>query len=181
MRRILTHGGTATAIAVAALVISLVALLSPGGDSGPDDSGSDRALFALPAQAENTVSFVQRAMGFYDAEGRDATLDLSNSPAGTEGENYLFIVDEDGLVAAHINPDLLGRDLRSDLGVDADGYRFGEVMLGATEAGLWVDYVYLNPVSGYREMKHSWVVRHDGLIFGSGWYEVQSPSPAELE
>ena len=112
--------------------------------------------------------------------GRQATLDHYNSPAGADRENYIFIVDEDGLVAAHVNPDLLGGDLRSDLGVDADGYRFGDLMLGATEEGQWVDYVYLNPASGYREVKHSWVVRHDGLVFGSGWYEVQPPAPVEV-
>ena len=25
--------------------------------------------------------------------------------------------------------------------------------------------------AGSQEWKHSWVVRHDGLIFGSGWYQ----------
>ena len=63
---------------------------------------------------------------------------------------------------------------------DADGYRFGLVMLEATSEGTWVDYVHLNPNTGFRELKHSWVVRHDGLIFGSGWYELQRPSIVEF-
>ena len=49
-------------------------------------------------------------------------------------------------------------------------------MLAATEAGRWVPYVYVNPVEGTLgdegafELKNTWVVRGDGLLFGSGWY-----------
>ena len=25
----------------------------------------------------------------------------------------------------------------------------------------------------YQLSKHSWIVRHDGLFFGSGWYEKE--------
>ena len=94
-----------------------------------------------------------------------------------EGERYVFIVDEDDRVIAHRSPDLLGQDLKGDLGVDVTGYRFGEVMLGVGEQGLWVDYLFLNPATGNQEFKHSWVVRHDGLLFGSGWYQVLPSSP----
>ena len=74
-------------------------------------------------------------------------------------------------MVAHANQDLLGRDLQGDLGVDVTGYRFGDVMLGATEDGLWVDYVFFNPRTGKQDVKHSWVIKRDDLIFGSGWYE----------
>ena len=37
---------------------------------------------------------------------------------------------------AHPNQELLGQDLKGDLGVDVAGYRFGEVMVGAGEQGL---------------------------------------------
>ena len=33
--------------------------------------------------------------------------------------------------------------------------------------------VYRNPETGEEGRKHSWVVLHDGLIFGSGWYEAE--------
>ncbi|MDE0076123.1 MAG: hypothetical protein OXO50_01310 [Caldilineaceae bacterium] len=36
---------------------------------------------------------------------------------------------------------------------------------------MWVDRFLLNPVAGTQAWQHSWVVRHDGLIFGSGWYQ----------
>ena len=51
-------------------------------------------------------------------------------------------------------------------------------MLSAAEEGKWVSCVYLNPESGgigedptgALEYKHVWVVRHDGLLFASGWH-----------
>lgn len=49
-------------------------------------------------------------------------------------------------------------------------------MLAATEADRWVPYVYVNPSAGDLddkgafELKNAWVIRHDGLLFGSGWY-----------
>ncbi|MCE2464280.1 MAG: hypothetical protein J4F46_10325, partial [Dehalococcoidia bacterium] len=85
----------------------------------------------------------------------------------------------DNLIA-HADPNQLGRDLKGDLGVDATGYMFGDVMLSADEQGLWVDYLFLNPITGNQEFKHSWGVRLDGLLFGSGWYQVLPASPVEV-
>ena len=53
-------------------------------------------------------------------------------------------------------------------------------MLAATEDGAWVSYVYNNPASdnagddhlGAVQLKNAWVVRHDRLFFGSGWYAI---------
>ena len=50
----------------------------------------------------------------------------------------------------------------------------GELVLSATEAGMWVDYLSAsNPTKdgSEEEVKHTWVVRYDGVFIGSGWYE----------
>ena len=126
-----------------------------------------------------TVAMVEQALQRYEAEGREATVDYYNTPESVDGEWYVFIFDESDRLIAHANPDLLGMDLKGDLGVDVTGYRFGDLMLTATEEGVWVDYLFLNLATGNQEYKHSWVVRHDGLLFGSGWYQVQPTlSPA---
>ena len=75
----------------------------------------------------------------------------------------------DGYTIAHHNPQFRGRD--PSLRVDATGYFYGDDLQSATEAGHWVDYVLPNPESGENRQKHTWIVRHDGLLFGSGWYE----------
>lgn len=180
MVRILQHGATATAIALAALIIALVALFSPSRGSTAGGGGAEVPSVAAPRRPAETIAYVRQALAFYDAEGREATIRHYNSPAGVDGEYYLFILDEDGVLIAHLNQELLGRDVHTSLGIDEDGNRFGLLMLDATAEGMWVDYVYLNPNTGFRELKHSWVVRHDGLIFGSGWYELQRPAVVEF-
>ena len=102
----------------------------------------------------------------YDEEGREATVSYYNSPESAAGEWYVFIYDENDQAIAHPN-----QDLKGDLGVDVVGYRFGEVMVGAGEQGLWVDFMFLNPATGNQEFKHAWVVRHDGLLFASGRHQ----------
>ena len=127
-----------------------------------------------------TVALVHQALQRYNDEGREATVSYYNSPESVDGEWYVFILDETDKVIAHRSPGLLGMDLKGDLGLDSAGYRFGDVMLSADEQSLWVDYLFLNPVTGNQEFKHSWVVRRDGLLFGSGWYQVLPSSPVDI-
>lgn len=88
----------------------------------------------------------------------------------------MFVIDGDDIVVGHPDPDRLGLDVKGRVGTDINGYDFGPEMLAATEMGRWVPYVYVNPAEGTLgdegafELKNAWVVRHDGLLFGSGWY-----------
>ena len=123
-----------------------------------------------------TQAFVQQAIDRYDRDGLEATLAYYNGMASVDGEWYVFIFDENGILKAHPTvPDLLGKSLHGPEGTDATGYAFGPVMTGAPDEGMWVDYLFLNPATGEQGTKHSWVMRHDGLIFGSGWYELDPP------
>lgn len=121
-----------------------------------------------------TKAFVAEAIRRYDAEGRDATLAYYNTPESVDGEWYLFVIGEDAQVLAHSAiPENVGLFVKEPLGVDANGYNFGAAMLAATEQGIWVSYVYENPArGGFLETKHAWLIKHDGLIFASGWYQV---------
>ena len=116
-----------------------------------------------------TQSIVRQALNLYDALGLEAAVDYYSSEESVDGQWYVFIVDQNGYTIAHPNPMFVGRD--PSLRVDATGYFYGDDLLGATEAGRWVDYVLVNPETGDDRQKHTWAVRHDGLIFASGWYE----------
>ena len=130
------------------------------------------------APIEYTQFFVEKAIIRYQTQGLDATLAHYNREEAVDGQWYVFIVDENDLVIGHPDPTLIGLDLKGWVGTDANGYIFGQEMLSATEEGKWVSYVYRNPESGglgsdntgALQLKNSWVVRHDGLRFGSGWY-----------
>ena len=128
------------------------------------------------APAEYTRFFVDNAISRYEAQGLGSILAYYNRPESADGQWYVFIVDENDLVIGHYDAHLIGEDLKGPVGTDANGYNFGPEMLSATGDGKWVSYVYRNPESGVGsdfgdlELKNAWVVKHDGLLFGSGWY-----------
>ena len=125
-----------------------------------------------PSKSDNpayTQAFVERAINLYNAIGRERTVDYYKTKESIDGQWYVFIIDEDGYTISHHNSMFLGRD--PALRVDSTGRFYGDDLLSATEAGRWVDYVLLNPETGDERQKHTWAVRHDGLIFASGWYE----------
>ena len=130
------------------------------------------------APAEYTKFVVNNAISRYETEGLDATLAYYNRAQSVDGQWYVFIIDGSGKIIGHFDPDRLGLDLNGWVGTDANGYNFGAEMLSAPEEGKWVSYVYNNPeVSSpstegvdHYHLKRAWVVRHDGVLFGSGWY-----------
>ncbi len=121
-------------------------------------------------KATFTQEFVQAALDRYDSEGREVTVAHYNSQASIEGEWYVFIVDENDLFLSHApTPALLGTDVKDIVG--SDGYELGKEIATATEDGHWIHYLWPNPAAGgVEEPKHTWAIRHDGLIFASGYY-----------
>ena len=161
----LAVGSIALIVAIAALAISIVAV----------NEGDAFAPSLAPKSHEPggyTKAFVEQAIGRYEAHGRSATVAYYNTMQSVDGDWYVFILDENDEFLAHATiPDNVGEDLGAPIFTDVNGYYFGADIVDVTEDGRWVDYVYLNPATGEEERKHSWVIRHDGLVFGSGWYE----------
>ena len=115
-------------------------------------------------------ALVQTAIDRYQAEGREAAIAYHNSAESADGEWYVFVFDSEGEFVAHpTRPDLVGQRVQ-DLEPDVNGFDFGAALLAVTESG-WVSYVFGNPATGQDEQKHTWVVQHDGLSFGAGYYE----------
>lgn len=155
-----------------------VETLEPGtDDTWPTTTDGNGSLRDTDPGAY-TREVVAEAVAMYDAEGLDVAVDHYSDPDNVDGSWYVFIIDESGDVLAHYQPDRVGENLRGWVGTDANGYEFGAEMLSADETGRWVSYVYTNPANGTLsgaddavfELKHAWAVRHDGLLFGSGWY-----------
>lgn len=89
-----------------------------------------------------------------------------------DGEWYMFIIGRDDRYIVHpVKPELIGVDIKS---VNMpDGYPVGQEIANATEDGHWIDYDQPNPETGENGTKHGWAIRHDGIIFASGWYEAK--------
>ena len=123
--------------------------------------------------ADFTQYYVQKAIAFYDREGLAATIEYYDSRESVDGQFYLFFIDENDIYLAHpIFPHLKGTDVKDVVG--SDGQELGKEIAEATEEGHWVDYLWPNPVTALEEPKSAWVMRHDGLIFASGYY---TPDP----
>ena len=166
-----------------AIAAALTAMPQP--EPGPTPAEAEqiarRVVASVPsrsAPAEYTRFVVESAISHYEATGRDATVAYYNRPDSVDGQWYVFIVDPDDRVIGHYDPDRRGLDLNGWVGTDVNGYNFGPEMLSATADGKWVSYVYRNPETadagsedfGDLQLKNAWVVRHDGMLFGSGWY-----------
>ena len=126
--------------------------------------------------------YVRKAIDMYDQQGLEATVSHYDGFESVDGEFYLFLIDENDLYIAHpIFPTLKGTDVKDV--TDAAGYGLGEEIAKATGTGHWVDYLWLNPASGREEKKSTWVIRHDGIIFASGYYtpDPDAEPPAWLD
>ncbi len=130
--------------------------------------------------AAYTKQLVELALARYEADGRDATIEYYNRPEALDGQYYVYIVDENDDVVSHYNPDAIGQSTRGAIGIDDTGYRFGIELLAASEDGTWMRRRFVHPETGEFAIKHSYSVRRDGLLFGSGWYEDE-PTKDEPE
>lgn len=130
-----------------------------------------------PDPAQFTINVVMDAISYYQTEGIDATLAYYNDPASMHGAWYVFITDENNIVLAQAaSPNLVGVDM--SLGVD--GLPSGAEIVMAPADGHWVEYLWPNPDTDKLEMKRTWSIRHDGYLFGSGYYEPWAPDPDTL-
>ena len=126
-----------------------------------------------------TIAFVQEGIHFYKQNGFEATIAHYNDPASIQGQWYLFLFDENDLSLVNApNPDIIGRDAKRILSID--GGQPGLEITTTTSEGRWVDYLWPNPATNKIALKRTWAVRHDGYIFGSGYYKPWHPDPAQL-
>ncbi len=164
---------------------AMEALPGDAAEPGPEEGRrtAEDTVVTVPAKtspADYTKFFVNSAISRYEEEGLASTIAHYNRLESIDEQWYVFIAGENGEIISHFDTQVLGQNLNGPLGTDARGYNFGPQMLAATEEGTWVSYVYKNPGTdrltdsdrhlGAVELKHAWVVRHDDLLFGSGWY-----------
>ena len=117
-----------------------------------------------------THNFVLAAIARYEFEGLEATAAYYNNKANIDGQWYVFITDADDMFVAHAPmQELVGTDLKDVVG--PDNPELGIEIAKATEIGLWIEYLWPNPVTGENEQKRTWAIRHDGYLFGAGYYE----------
>jgi len=122
--------------------------------------------------AKEAQLMVERAIIAYDSQGAAdafATFTMAQPPY-RDRDLYIFVFDTDGVILAHAGlPELVGQNMMEVR--DANDVPLKRRMVEqATENGVWVDYLFQDPLTGETAPKSSWVVLHDGYVFGSGIY-----------
>jgi len=128
----------------------------------------------LPGTAEEAKDMVARAIAYYDEHSAEKAFEKftdNPSPEFFERDLYIFVIamDSESIVAHAVNSSLIGSDIK--LYIDNDGREFGKKMLKtATENGTWIKYKS-KMLDGKVRSKSSWMVLHDGHLFGVGVYK----------
>lgn len=165
----------------AALVTLARHLLAASGDVTAAEAArvAHFVVEAIPprsAPAAYAAFVVDRAIARYETQGREATLARYRRRERVDGEWYVCIIDEDGRVAAHPDPDRVGLHVTGWAGADPAAGPLAPELLPATGEGTWVTLVLAGPeggdpgpgAAGAAALENVWVVRHDGLLFASG-------------
>ena len=109
------------------------------------------------------------------AERAFATFSDDQASMFRDGDLYVFVFDGDGTIVSHgVDESLIGVDATQL--ADVDGKKFVQEMLSdASMDGTWVDYKWEDPMTGEIEPKSSWVVLHDGYVFGGRHLQTIGP------
>ena len=148
----------------AALIISILILAAPALTEGHTQKRG------TPAQAQ---AMVARAVALFEKKGMKAAFDRFINRPGAEFNHldlYIFVLkaEEGARIVAHAGTrSLIG--VNATTLIDPGGLNIGRAILDkATAKGAWVDYGWKDPLTGKVVPKSSWVVRHQGHIFGCG-------------
>jgi hypothetical protein len=145
---------------------------SPAGDPAATADG--------PTQAD-VQAFVERAVAYAKANGKDKALASFTAPGGEfhDGELYIFAYDFSGTVIAHGgNPSLVGKNL---IGMqDPNGVPVIKELVRLARSGAgWLYYTWPDPQrNNAEEPKLGYVERVDDTWFlGSGTYGSAAVEP----
>lgn len=145
---------------LAGLVFSLAAVA--------DDPAAD----PQHGTAEEAQALVAKAIAYYDDTNMETAFAAFNNREGefVDRDLYIFVYGPERTVVSHgADVKLIGTPV--DTLFDIHGKPFGTaIMDSATEEGVWTDYTWFNPVNRELHAKSSWIVRHDGYVFGAGIY-----------
>jgi cytochrome c len=126
------------------------------------------------ATEDEMVAFVQEAVAYAHAHGKEAALSEFSDRNGSffRGELYIYAYDFNGTTIAHpVNPEMIGRNRLNER--DAEGSLFiAELRDAAASGSGFVTYTYINPVHGNAvEKKLGYVMKAgDDWWLGSGIY-----------
>ena len=126
------------------------------------------------ATKEEAVAFVNRAVAYVKANGKDKALAEFNEPKGqfVDRELYIVVVDLQGTVLANgANRKLVGKNLLQVKDLDGKAFVKEEIEVATTKGSGWVEFRWNNPVTTKMEMRQLYLVKNDDYLIGSGVFK----------
>lgn len=159
--------GIATVIIATAISVSVIYNFDKSIPKPLEDPG----LLVESYDSKLSQTLVNEVIKKYDKEGNDlSSLDnFLEFNINSISKRYVFVIDFDTKkIVAHPNTELLGEDSFALINASESEESILENLKNSD--GHWVYYNFINPETGNLEPKTSWFKLHDGLIFGSGFY-----------
>lgn len=126
---------------------------------------------AQAATPDDAKALTEKAAALLAAEGQPAFAKMNDPNGGfIQGELYVVVMDQKGVVFAHGNPKLVGVNMWE--AKDPDGYPFTqEIWKIASSSGTgWVTYKFTNPATKKIEPKKTWVHKVGDYVVLAGVY-----------
>ena len=178
---------------IVAIIIGLTVVLGAAALS----SGADiEILEAIPRDIRSitldgdaaSAAVVDEIIAMYESD-KEGTLEYVNN-LNSDDPAYPFIIDsETGVIIAHGSNSALA-STESLIPRNQAHKPYSIILEELVERssddnehrGVWAEYVFLNPELGQDQLKRSWLVLHDGYIFGSGhYYSPESRAQQEVD
>ena len=158
-------------IATVIVALAISALIINDMDKPISKPLQDPGLLVESYDSKLSQTLVDEVIKKYDNEGKDlsALENFLEFKINSTSERYVFVIDYDTKkIVAHPNSELLGEDSFALINASESEESILENL--KNNEGHWVYYNFENPETGNLEPKTSWFKLHDGLIFGSGFY-----------
>jgi cytochrome c len=126
------------------------------------------------ATKEEAVAFVNRAVAFVKANGKEKALAEFNDPKGKfiDRELYAVVVDLQGTVLANgANRKLVGKNLLQVKDLDGKSFVKEQIEIATGKGSGWLEFRWNNPVTSKMEMRQFYLVRNDDYFIGSGVFK----------
>ena len=128
----------------------------------------------MTREQEKIMKWVEKAIDFYGASGKDIALAEFSHPRGqfVKDQRYVFVLDLNGIMLAHgINEKYVGKNFLELK--DSDGNSFIREILetAKTKGSGWVDYKWYHPVTKEERPKTVYAQKIDDIVICSGIYQ----------
>jgi len=146
------------------IFISVILLLFAAGSASAQGYG-----IGTPLEAKKMVELAE---AYIQANGEAKALEEFNKPNGKFQwrDLYVWAYDLKGIMMAHPNAKLIGRNLYNEPDTKGKLFRKDIVDLANSRGSGWVDYTYYNPMTRQEEAKITYFQRVGNLIVCCGAY-----------